>query len=264
MNILEAIILGIIQGLTEFLPISSSGHLEIGKVLLGIKVEESIIFTIVVHGATVCSTIVVFYKELGKLSKDFFMLKWNDSTIYIVKLILSCIPVLIVGLVFEKQVEQLFTGNLILVGSMLLITALLLGFTNYAKSKEKTISFLDSLIIGVAQAFAVIPGISRSGATISTGLFLKNKREEVAKFSFLMVLIPIIGENILLLFSGEMANNQMDLLPLVVGFIAAFVSGWVACKWMIKIVKKSKLVYFAIYCVVIGSLSVFFGLKFVL
>lgn len=259
MNWIEALILGIIQGLTEFLPVSSSGHLEIGKVILGIEMKENITFTIVVHGATVCSTIVVFYKEIGKLLKEVTLFRWNSSTIYISKLLLSCLPVVLVAILFEKKVESLFTGNLKLVGMMLIFTAILLAFTYYARPKNKEISFMHSLIIGIAQAIAVIPGISRSGSTISTGLLLGNNREEVARFSFLMVLIPILGKNLLDLFSNRMANESSQVIPLIVGFLAAFFTGWIACKLMINIVKKSKLIYFAAYCFLVGIVGLIFS-----
>jgi undecaprenyl-diphosphatase len=259
MNWIQALILGIVQGLTEFLPVSSSGHLEIGKVILGVEMKDNITFTIVVHGATVCSTIVVFYKEIGNLLQGMLHFKWNNSTIYILKLLFSCIPVLILALLFEEKIEALFTGNLKLVGSMLILTALMLAVTYYTKPKKKEISFLHSFIIGIAQAVAVIPGISRSGSTISTGLLLGNNREEVAKFSFLMVLIPIIGKNVLDLLSNKMGNDPSQIFPLVVGFISAFISGWIACKLMINIVKRSKLIYFAAYCFLIGIVGLIFS-----
>lgn len=255
MSYIDALILGLIQGLTEFLPVSSSGHLEIGKVLLGVSMKENITFTIVVHGATVCSTIVVFYKEIGNLFKGLFDFKWNESTAYIMKLLVSCIPVLLVALFFEKKVEELFTGNIILVGIMLLFTALLLGFTYFAKPKNNRITLTHSFIIGISQAIAVIPGISRSGATISSGLLLGDNREEVARFSFLMVLIPIIGKNLLDLFSGTLTKDPSQIMPLIIGFISAFISGWIACKLMINIVKRSKLIYFAAYCFLVGILA---------
>jgi undecaprenyl-diphosphatase len=259
MNWIEALILGIVQGLTEFLPVSSSGHLEIGKVILGVEMKKNITFTIVVHGATVCSTIVVFYKEIGNLLKGMLHFKWNNSTVYILKLLFSCIPVLILALLFEEKIETLFTGNLKLVGSMLIITALLLAITHYTRPKKKEISFLHSFIIGIAQAVAVMPGISRSGSTISTGLLLGNSREEVAKFSFLMVLIPIIGKNVLDLLSNKTGNDPSQNIPLIVGFMSAFISGWIACKLMINIVKRSKLIYFAAYCLLIGIVGLIFG-----
>ena len=252
-------ILGIVQGLTEFLPVSSSGHLEIGKVILGVEMKEDITFTIVVHGATVCSTIVVFYKEIGSLLRGVFSFSWNNSTIYILKLLFSCVPVLIVALLFEEEIEALFTGNLKLVGFMLIVTAILLAFTYYARPKNKDISFVHSFIIGIAQAIAVIPGISRSGSTISTGLLLGNNREEVARFSFLMVLIPILGKNLLDLFSNKTGSEPSQVVPLIVGFLAAFISGWIACKLMISIVKRSKLIYFAAYCFIVGIVGLIFS-----
>ncbi len=258
----EALILGIIQGLTEFLPVSSSGHLEIGKVLLGIETTENITFTVVVHGATVLSTIVIFRKDILLLFKALFQFKWNDDTKYIVKLFISAIPVAILGFLFKDEIEALFTGNLLLVGSMLIITALLLGFTSIAKDRQKKIPFLDSIIIGIAQAVAVMPGISRSGATIATGILLGNKKEDVAKFSFLMVLMPIIGANLKDILDGSMASESISTMPLIIGFIAAFISGLLACKLMIEIVKRSKLIYFAIYCLVVGIVAISFVLFF--
>lgn len=260
MDWLEALILGIVQGLTEFLPVSSSGHLELGKVILGVEAERSLIFTVVVHGATVLSTIFVFHKDLWILLKGLFAFKWNDETKYISKILISMIPVVIVGLFFAEEIESFFTGNVVFVGSMLIITALLLTFTYFKKSNLRKISFIDSLIIGIAQAVAVLPGISRSGATISTGLMLGNKRELIAKFSFLMVLIPIIAANVKDLFTGEMASeSSIGAVPLLIGFFAAFISGLLACKWMIGIVKKGKLIYFAIYCFIIGLIAIFVG-----
>ncbi|MCK4289008.1 MAG: undecaprenyl-diphosphate phosphatase [Bacteroidales bacterium] len=260
MDWLEALILGIVQGLTEFLPVSSSGHLELGKVILGVEAERSLIFTVVVHGATVLSTIFVFHKDLWILLKGLFAFKWNDETKYISKILISMIPVVIVGLFFAEEIESFFTGNVVFVGSMLIITALLLTFTYFKKSNLRKISFIDSLIIGIAQAAAVLPGISRSGATISTGLMLGNKRELIAKFSFLMVLIPIIAANVKDLFTGEMAReSSIGAVPLLIGFFAAFISGLLACKWMIGIVKKGKLIYFAIYCFIIGLIAIFVG-----
>ena len=261
MNWIEALILGIIQGLTEFLPVSSSGHLEIGKHILGVEFSENLTFTVVVHGATVLSTIVVFWKTIVDLFREFFSFKWNDSTKYIAKIFLSMVPVLFVGLFFKDQVESLFNDDILFVGIMLLITAALLAFTYYAKEKQKDISFKDSFIIGIAQAIAVIPGISRSGATIATGLYLGNKKEHIAKFSFLMVLIPIIGANIKdLLDTDFSANGSVAITPLIVGFLAAFISGLLACKLMINLVKKGKLIYFAIYCLIIGLIAILFSL----
>ncbi len=257
MNWLEALILGILQGLAEFLPISSSGHLEIGKVLLNVEAKNNITFTVVVHGATVLSTIIVFWKDIVSIFKGLFEFKWNESTKYTAQIAVSMIPVAIVGLFFKDEVESFFTGNMIFVGSMLIITAALLGFTYYAKSREKQITFADSFIIGIAQAMAVLPGISRSGSTIATGLLLGKKREDIAKFSFLMVLIPIIGANLKDVVSGNLTSDtSIGFLPLAVGFLAAFISGLLACTWMLKIVKKGKLIYFAIYCLVVGIIAI--------
>lgn len=261
MGWIEALILGIIQGLTEFLPVSSSGHLEIGKVILGVEAKNSLLFTVVVHGATVLSTIVVFWKDILKLFKSLFEFKWNEDTQYITKLVISMVPVIFLGLTFAEEIASLFTGNLLLVGSMLIVTATLLAFSYYAKQREKSISYLDSFIIGVSQAAAVIPGISRSGATISTGLLLNNKKDGIARFSFLMVLVPIIGANVKDLMSGEFTSEGgVGFTALIVGFIAAFISGLLACKWMIGIVKKGKLIYFAIYCLVVGLIAIAYTL----
>lgn len=256
MNWFEALILGIVQGLTEFLPVSSSGHLEIGKVMLGINAEKSLIFTVVVHGATVLSTIVVFWKDISAVFKGVLKFRMNAETIYVIKIAISMIPVLILGFTFADEIEMLFTGNMLIVGSMLIVTALLLTFSNYARQQDKEISYLDSFIIGVAQAFAVIPGISRSGSTISAGLLLKNKKDGIAQFSFLMVLVPIIGANLKDLMDGKLSGESgVSVMALVVGFLAAFISGLLACKWMVGVVKKGKLIYFALYCFVIGSIA---------
>ncbi len=261
MNWLEALILGIIQGLTEFLPVSSSGHLELGKHILGVEYNENLTFTVVVHGATVLSTIIIFWKTIIDLIRGLFKFNWNESTQYIFKIAVSMIPVVIVGLFFKNQVESLFTGNILFVGLMLIVTAGLLAFTYYAKEKQKDISFKDSFIIGLAQALAVIPGISRSGATIAAGLYLGNKKEYVAKFSFLMVLIPIIAANVKDLAEIDLSlQSGVSLTPLIVGFIAAFITGLAACSWMLKIVKKGKLIYFAVYCLIVGSVAIIFSL----
>lgn len=258
MDWLEAVILGLIQGLTEFLPVSSSGHLELGKALLHVDPEKSLIFTIVVHGATVLSTIVVFYKELWQLIKGLFAFKWNWETRYVFKLVISMIPIGIVGFLFQDEVESFFNGDVRFVGFMLLITAGLLLLTYLRKKNTRQVSYLDSFIIGISQVLAVIPGISRSGATISTGLMLGVKKENVAKFSFLMVLAPIIGANLHSLSAWELqVQPSVGALPLIIGFITAFVAGLFACKWMIDIVKKGKLLYFAIYCIIVGLLAIF-------
>jgi len=260
MDFIDALLLGLLQGLTEFLPVSSSGHLELGKYLLGVESENNLTFTIVVHGATVLSTFVVFRKEIWKLIIDLFKVEWNESTQYISKIAISMIPIGIVGVFFKDNVEQLFDTEriLLLVGCMLVLTSSLLAFTYFAKQKDKEISFIDALIIGIAQTCAIVPGISRSGSTIAVGLLLGNKKSEVAKFSFLMVLVPILGENILELLKGSFTSTG-DTLPLVVGALAAFFSGLLACTWMINLVKKGKLIYFAIYCLIIGLIAIFVG-----
>lgn len=260
MNWLEALVLGIIQGLTEFLPVSSSGHLEIGKALFGIKGEENIYFTIVVHGATVLSTIVVLWQEIKKIGLGVLKFQLNAQTNYFLKIILSMIPVGIVGVFFKDEIKTLFSGgHMSFVGAMLIITASLLAFAHFFHSKERKIKYSDAFIIGISQALAVLPGISRSGATISTGLLLGNNKTEIARFSFLMVLLPIIGENILDIISGELTGSgNLHCTPLLIGFIAAFLSGYVACRWMLEIVRKSKLIYFAIYCVIAGLICILF------
>ncbi|NQU54304.1 MAG: undecaprenyl-diphosphate phosphatase [Bacteroidetes bacterium] len=258
MNEFQALILGILQGLTEFLPVSSSGHLEIGHTLLGVNNSNNLLFAVVVHVATVLSTLVVFRKDISILIKDLLAFQWNESTIYISKLLFSSVPVLILAVFFKEDIEKLYTGNLVMVGSMLLLTALLLGLTHFTKRTDGKITFFKALLIGIAQAMAVIPGISRSGATIATGLLLKTEKSEIARFSFLMVLIPIFGAALLNIANGEIASTQtIGILPLIVGFVAAFLSGLLACSWMIKIVKRGKLIYFAIYCLVIGLIAIF-------
>ncbi|MBN1925879.1 MAG: undecaprenyl-diphosphate phosphatase [Prolixibacteraceae bacterium] len=258
MNIIEAIILGLVQGLTEFLPVSSSGHLEIGHALFGIKGENNLLFDIVVHGATVLSTLVVFWKEIVGLLKNSFRFKVNESNTYLAKLLFSAIPVAIGGVLFSDQIEALFTGNIVLVGSMLLVTATLLTLSHFIRKSNRKTTFADALLIGFAQLLAVIPGISRSGATIATGMMLGNDKSQLAKFSFLMVIIPILGANLLKILSGDIsAENSIGFLPLAAGFIAAFLSGLLACKWMINLVKRGKLIYFAIYCSVIGLIAIF-------
>jgi len=259
MDWLEALILGIVQGLTEFLPVSSSGHLEIGKALLGVQAQKSLMFTIVVHGATVLSTLIVFRKDIAYIFRGLADFKLNDETVYVIKLIISMIPVAIIGLCFKDAVKEIFNNEkiILMVGFMLLITAALLAFTYYSRQKDKKISYSDALIIGIAQAFAVMPGISRSGATIASGLLLGNKKAEVAKFSFLMVLVPISGEIFLDILSGEIGNGtDVGALALIIGFAAAFISGLLACKWMVSIVKKGKLIYFAAYCLLIGFTAI--------
>jgi len=261
MNWLEALILGLVQGLTEFLPVSSSGHLEIGKAILQVEAKENLTFSIVVHGATVLSILVVFWRDIRDLIVKSLSFKYNESSSYLLKILVSMIPVGIVGAFFKEEVESFFTGNLVLVGSMLLITALLLAITHYVPSGVRNIKYLDAFIIGISQALAVMPGISRSGATISTALLLGNKREEAARFSFLMVILPILAANFLDLKDMEpAAQGSIGIFPLIVGFAAAFLSGLAACRWMLSIVKKGKLLYFGIYCLVVGGVAIIVGL----
>jgi len=254
MNWFEALVLGVVQGVTEFLPISSSGHLQIGSALFGVNPDENLTFVIAVHAATVLSTIVVFWSVIVKLIIGLFKFKWNDETEYVAKLLISMIPIGIVGVFFKDKVEAIFGSGLMLVGICLFVTALLLTFAYYSKPRKKEkISFLDSLIIGISQAIAVLPGLSRSGTTIATGLLLGNKKENVAQFSFLMVLVPIIGESLLGLMKGGFTDAaSISGVALIVGFVSAFLSGLFACKVMINIIKRGKLIWFAIYCVVAG------------
>ncbi len=261
MDSLEAIILGILQGLTEYLPVSSSGHLVIGSTLFGIEGENNLTFTIVVHVATVLSTLVILRKEIWQLLKGIFCKEWNNDKEYALSIIISMIPIAIVGLLFKDVIEDIFGEGLTIVGVMLLVTATLLAFAYYAKPRNKEkISYLDAFTIGIAQAIAVMPGLSRSGSTIATGLILGNKKENLAQFSFLMVIPPIVGEALLDTLKAvgegtEAAFGSISLMPLLLGFVAAFVSGCFACKWMINIVKRGKLIYFAIYCAIVGTLS---------
>lgn len=264
MNWFEALILGLIQGLTEYLPVSSSGHLTIGAALFGINGEENLAFTIMVHVATVLSTLVILWKEISWIFKGLFKFKMNDETKYFFNIIVSMIPVGIVGVFFKDKVEEVFGSGLLIVGCMLIVTALLLTFSFYAKPRQKEkISLADAFIIGLAQAIAVLPGLSRSGSTIATGLLLGNKKEKLAQFSFLMVIPPILGEallDVMKAVKGEEAFGNIDTLPLIVGFVAAFVSGCLACKWMINIVKRGKLVYFGIYCAIAGAATIIYSL----
>ena len=276
----EAVLLGLIQGLTEFLPVSSSGHLEIGKVLLGVETTDDLLFTTMVHAATVLSTIVVFRKQIWDLLSGFFgglkglkvengALVCNDQTDYLLKMVVSMIPVFVVGVFFKDQVESLF-GSITVVGVALVMTALLLFFSDYASRPghksifpENTyrngISYWQALAVGLGQAFAVIPGLSRSGTTISTGLICGVKREVMAQFSFLMVLVPILGETFLEIVGGEFGASSVGALPLVLGFVSAFVSGLFACKVMIALVKKARLSWFALYCLLAAAVIFIFA-----
>ncbi len=266
MSWIQSLILGLIQGLTEFLPVSSSGHLELGKFILGVELEENLFFTVMVHVATILSTLVVFRKDIAQLFVGLFKFQWNEETQYITKIVVSLIPIAIVGLFFKQYVDDIFnlTNIVLLVGLMLLITAGLLALAYYYKSGEKDITFKNAFIIGIAQTVAVLPGISRSGATIATGLLLGTKKELVAKFSFLMVLVPILGEAFLEIvgFEGSLQASVADVgaISLIIGFFAAFISGLAACKWMINIVKRGKLIGFAIYCLVVAAIAITVGL----
>ena len=279
MDWIEATLLGLLQGLTEFLPVSSSGHLEIGKELLGIEATDDLLFTTMVHAATVLSTIVVFRRQIWDLLKGFFCglkglkvvrdenggrsLECNDQTDYLFKIVVSMLPVLVVGLFFKDQVESLF-GSIQVVGFALVMTAILLFFSDYASRPGRKsifpvneyrngISYWQAFAVGLGQAFAVLPGLSRSGTTISTGLICGVRREVMAQFSFLMVLVPILGETFLEVVGGEFGASQIGALPLVAGFISAFLSGLFACKIMIALVKKAKLSWFALYCIVAAA-----------
>ncbi len=262
MGIIESIILGIIQGLTEFLPVSSSGHLEIGKAILGDNSvpEESLLFTVVLHFATALSTIVVFRKDILNILRGFLFFKWNDDTKFVTKIIVSMLPAVVIGLFFEEQLEQLFGGNILLVGYMLIVTAILLFLADKAKNTDRKVSFKNAFVIGIAQAIAMIPGISRSGATISTSVLLGNDKSKAARFSFLMVVPLIFGKIAKDIFSGELSFESQNITALSIGFVAAFISGLFACTWMITLVKKSKLSYFAIYCVVVGVIAIIYSL----
>lgn len=265
MNEIQALILGLIQGLTEYLPVSSSGHLTIGQELFGVTVDDKakLAFDIVVHVATVLSTLVILWKEVAWIFKGLFNTQPpmpNDQQHYALNILVSMIPVGIVGVFFKDKVEEIFGSGLLIVGGMLLLTAALLTFSYYAKPRQKEkIGMKDAFIIGIAQAAAVMPGLSRSGSTIATGLLLGNKKERLAQFSFLMVIPPILGEallDVLKMMKGESVFGSIGILPLAIGFIAAFLSGCFACKWMIGIVKRGKLIYFAIYCAVVGAITI--------
>ncbi len=265
MDTLQAFLLGILQGLTEYLPVSSSGHICIASNILGVDAEENLTFTIVVHVATVLSTIVILWKEIWWILKGLFEFKMNDATRYAINILISMIPIGIVGVFFKDTVEEIFGSGILIVAIMLLVTAALLTFAYFAKPRQKEkIGPVDAFIIGLSQACAVLPGLSRSGTTIATGLLLGNKKENLAQFSFIMVIPPILGEALLdaVKLLGDsteaMAASTISPLTLLVGFLAAFVAGCVACKWMVNIVRNGKLIYFAIYCALAGILSLIF------
>jgi undecaprenyl-diphosphatase len=262
LEIIDAIILGIVQGLTEFLPVSSSGHLELGKAILGDNSipQESLLFTVVLHFATALSTIVVFRQDVWEIIRGLFQFKWNEETRFSLKIVISMIPASIVGLIFEEQLEGFFGGNVAFVGYMLLITALLLYLADKARETQKKVTYLNAFVIGVSQAIAILPGISRSGATISTSVLLGVDKTKAARFSFLMVVPLIIGKMAKDIIGGELQYQSEQAIAMGAGFIAAFIAGLVACTWMIQLVKKSKLSYFAIYCFIVGCIAIGFGL----
>jgi undecaprenyl-diphosphatase len=260
MSWIEALILGIIQGLTEFLPVSSSGHLELAKFILGDTSlpEESMLMTVVLHAATAISTIFVFRKDIAEIFKGLFQFKWNEQSIFSLKIVVSMIPAAFVGVFFNEEIESLFGGRLMLVGSMLILTAILLLLADRAKTTEKGVGYWDAIIIGISQAIAIIPGISRSGATISTSVMLGIDRSKSARFSFLMVVPLILGAMAKDLMSGEINYESSQMIPLIIGFFTALFTGYLACTWMIALVKKAKLSYFALYCFIVGSLAIIY------
>ncbi|MDE6098141.1 MAG: undecaprenyl-diphosphate phosphatase [Muribaculaceae bacterium] len=277
MDTINALIMGIIQGLSEYLPISSSGHLEICRQILGMDLpgDEALQFSILLHVATVLSTIVVLWKEFMPLCKAFFTFRKGPEFNYVIKILISCIPVAIVGICFKDLVEHFFGNGLFTVGICLCVTAVLLSFTYFYRTDPRTavckhngtisqgrdITYIDAFVIGIAQAIAVLPGLSRSGSTIATGILIGDKRSEMAKFSFFMVIIPILGEALLdakKIFEAPAADASMEWMPMLAGFLAAFVVGCAACRWMINIVKKGKLVWFAVYCLIVGIICMIF------
>ncbi len=258
MNWIEALVLGVIQGLTEFLPVSSSGHLELIKFIFGDNStpKDSMLMTVVLHAATALSTIVIFRKDIGEILKGLFSFKLNEEFYFSVKIILSMLPAVIIGVLFEEQLETFFSQQILLVGIALVLTAILLYFADRAKNTNKDVSYKDAIIIGIAQAIAMTPGISRSGATISTSVLLGVDRSKAARFSFLMVVPLILGKMAKDILSGELGSESVQVLPLSIGFVAAFFTGLVACTWMIQLVKKSKLTYFSVYCVIVGLIAI--------
>ena len=261
MEPIDAIILGIIQGLTEFLPVSSSGHLELGKAILGdhSMPQDSLLFTVIVHFATALSTLVVFRKDVLEILKGLLKLRWNEESRFSFKIVISMVPAALLGIFFEEEIASFFGGRVLLVGCMLLITALLLFLADRAKQTERKVSYLDAFVIGVSQAIAILPGISRSGATISTSVLLGVDKGKAARFSFLMVVPLILGKIAKDLLGGELNYQDTNAVPLFLGFLSAFLAGLAACTWMIRLVKNSKLTYFAIYCLLIGIIAVGFA-----
>lgn len=262
MSWFEALILGLLQGLTEFLPVSSSGHLELGGALFGLEnPDDFFTFNIIVHGATFLSVVVVFWKDIVELILNFFRFKWNAEMKFLMLLLVSAIPTAIVGLLFEDQIESIFEGRVVLVGLMLLVTATLLFITRFIPKNHKQVTWKSAMVIGLAQTLAIMPGISRSGATISTALFFGIERSQAIRFSFLMVLIPIFGANFLKIVkvSEQAGTGSMDVAPMIIGAVAAFVAGVAACRWMLNIVRRGKIEYFSIYCLIIGITAIVIG-----
>ncbi len=261
MSWIEALILGIIQGLTEFLPVSSSGHLELAKVILGDNSvpKESMLFTVLLHAATALSTIVVFRKDIAEILKGLFQFKWNEEFQFSLKIIVSMIPAAVIGVLFNDAIEVLFERQVLLVGAMLGITGLLLFLADKAKQTNKQVTFTSALIIGVSQAIAILPGISRSGATISTSVLLGVDKHKAARFSFLMVVPLILGKMAKDILDGALVADPASFGPMAVGFVSAFLTGLVACTWMIALVRKSQLKYFAIYCFAVGLLTIVYA-----
>lgn len=256
MNLFEAIILGLVQGLTEFLPISSSGHLELGKYLFGIDNESNFYFSIAVHGATFLSTLLVFRKDIIDLLKGFFRFTMNEETKYVFRLTISVIPVGIAGFFMSTIAAKYFSGDMTALGIQFIFTAFLLALTLVIRPKERKMTYFDSFLIGIAQAFAILPAISRSGATIAIGMLLGNNKADLARFSFLMVLVPIFGANIAEMSTGNFSAEGTSIWVIIAGFITAFVSGYFACKWMIALVRKGNMGWFAIYCLAAGVFSI--------
>lgn len=263
MTWIEALILGIIQGLTEFLPVSSSGHLEIGAALLGTHHADHLLFAVMVHLGTALATIVIFRKDIYLISIEVIKFRWNESTQFVLKIICSMIPIFVVALFFKEEIDAVFTGNVVFVGNMLVITSVLLTIAYLRKDGESAVSFVSAFIIGIAQAFAVLPGISRSGITIATGLILGIEKSKATRFSFLMVLIPIIGAGLIELrnYFSEPLEHPVSGAVLIIGFVSALVTGFLACKWMIAIVKHGKLAFFAAYCFIVGFITIFVSIQ---
>ena len=257
MDSLQALIFGLVQGLTEFLPISSSGHLEILKYFFG-DAGSDFIFTVVVHAATVLSIIVVFWNDIIQLFRGVFKFKMNTETDYVLKIVVSMIPAAIVGLTLNNFIEGFFNGNMVFIGSMLVLTALFLAVSHFVRKGTKPVTYKGAFFMGLAQALAVLPGLSRSGTTIATGLMLGHKKEEITKFSFLMVIIPVIGGTFMEMLSSKNMTGDIKAIPLTIAFATAFISGFAACKWMVNIVKKGNLYWFAIYCSLVGASLILF------